>query len=111
MLIHSFQELKEHEKDGKVYVEVEPDAKYFISMRRVGNMVPETLLLTPFVDQKTLGYYRSFGNNGHQSGNSEAYNAGLWSVRLSSLPNRATPTPKRAEPRPVSRACSWGRSR
>ena len=28
---------KEHTKDGKVYVEVEPDEDYFISMKPVGN--------------------------------------------------------------------------
>ena len=30
---------KEHEKDGKIYVEAEPDAEYFIAIRRISELL------------------------------------------------------------------------
>ena len=51
---------KEHTKDGKVYVEAEPDEEYFIYMERVGNAVNEPLLAVASVDEKCLGYRKTF---------------------------------------------------
>ena len=35
---------KEHEKDGKIYVEMEAEAEYFIAVRRVNMDGPPTIL-------------------------------------------------------------------
>jgi hypothetical protein len=46
---------KEHTKDGKTYVEVEPDVEYFI---RVGAEAgPEVVKVRLYVDGKNLGYW------------------------------------------------------
>lgn len=66
---------KEHTKDGKVYVEVEPNAEYFICIHRVGNAEPGTLLTCASVDGKTLGYQMSFASA------CEPYHAGLWTCK------------------------------
>lgn len=53
-------QFKEHEKAGKVYVEVEPGAEYFISMQKI--RVSTTDLYCKFsVDGKDLGYYCPLG--------------------------------------------------
>jgi hypothetical protein len=54
------QPFQEHVKDWEVYVEVEPDAEYFISVRRIGNPNFKDLLVTFFVDGKDLGYYSPY---------------------------------------------------
>lgn len=47
---------KEHSKDGKIYVEVEPDVDYFINVRRAG-MTQGNCVMTHFiVDEQPLGY-------------------------------------------------------
>ena len=48
--------LKEHEKDGKIYVEVEPDAEYFVAIRRIQCEGPEKVLSKISIDGKSLGY-------------------------------------------------------
>jgi hypothetical protein len=64
---------KEHTKEGKVYVEVEPNAEYFICIHRVGSAIPETLLTGASVDGKSLGYQVPFAPRV-----CEPYHAGLW---------------------------------
>ncbi|GKY92223.1 hypothetical protein MPSEU_000193500 [Mayamaea pseudoterrestris] len=58
-LVHADSKLpfKEHEKDGKIYVEVEPDAEYFIAVRRVDMSGPQAILGSYKLDGKALGYY------------------------------------------------------
>jgi hypothetical protein len=49
---------KEHTKDGKIYVEVEPDVEYFISIQQTGiRRGGVTTVATFHVDGKALGYY------------------------------------------------------
>lgn len=50
---------KEHLKDGKVYVETEPDIDYFIHLRNSWrpDQIHEVLLLYPSVDGHSLGYH------------------------------------------------------
>lgn len=60
---------KEHKKGSKTYVEVEPDAEYFLSSQKLRNT--STKLLAQFkVDGKSLGYISSFcsttSNKGHE---------------------------------------------
>jgi hypothetical protein len=50
--------LREHEKDGKVYAEAEPDAEYFIAIRRRGNSGPRAILTDFYVDGKQLKHHR-----------------------------------------------------
>jgi hypothetical protein len=61
-LVHadSLQPFQEHVKDGEVYAEVEPDAEYFISVRRTSSAMAanSTLFLTFFVDGQDLGHHR-----------------------------------------------------
>jgi hypothetical protein len=66
---------KEHTKGSAVYVEVEPNAEYFIQMKRVGTTVQGTLLTCASVDEKPLGYYNTFHSI------SEPYHAGLWTCK------------------------------
>jgi hypothetical protein len=44
----------EHSKDGQTYIEVEPDAEYFVSIRKVA-FTPTPLIVTIKVDGKRLG--------------------------------------------------------
>jgi hypothetical protein len=54
----SKQSFKEHTKDGKIYVEVEPDVEYFISIQQTGiRRGGVTTVATFHVDGKALGYY------------------------------------------------------
>jgi hypothetical protein len=48
--------MKEFEKDGKIYVEVEPDVEYFIAIHRVAVLGPPIILGTFTVDDVALGY-------------------------------------------------------
>ena len=66
---------KEHTKDGKIYVEVEPDEEYFICIQRVGNAVPGTLVAYFSVDGKSLGFNQTFTKIG------EPRYAGLWTYK------------------------------
>jgi len=65
---------KEHPKDGKVFVEAEPDAEYFISVRKV-NETNEQFCLHFTVDGTALGYSQSFG----RGASAEPTYRGLWS--------------------------------
>ncbi len=47
---------KEHTKDEMIYVEVEPDVEYFISIQQSGTGRRGLTLLTIFVDEQDLGY-------------------------------------------------------
>jgi hypothetical protein len=48
---------KEHSKDGKIYVEVEPDVDYFISIQRTGTGRGGDVTLSKLtVDEQDLGY-------------------------------------------------------
>ena len=47
---------KEHEKDGKIYVEAEPDAEYFIGIRRISPAGHPVILSYYSVDGHCLGY-------------------------------------------------------
>jgi hypothetical protein len=47
---------KEHTKDGKIFVEVEPDAEYFIKMQPTGTSRGGTAVKTISVDGTDLGY-------------------------------------------------------
>ena len=49
---------KEHTKDGKIYVEVEPDVEYFISMQQTGTSRSGTTILSYHVDGKDLNYHQ-----------------------------------------------------
>jgi hypothetical protein len=55
---------KEHVKDDQVYVEVEPDAEYFIKLRKFGSTgfgtSSGTIVCEFHVDGKSLGYQRTF---------------------------------------------------
>jgi hypothetical protein len=48
---------QEHKKDWKTCVEAEPNAEYFIAIRRMKRAFPRTLLCTLKVDGKALAYY------------------------------------------------------
>ena len=48
---------KEHEKDGKIYVEAEPDAEYFIAIRRVDMSGSPVIKSYYYIDGNFLGYY------------------------------------------------------
>jgi hypothetical protein len=56
VLADSKELFQEHVKDGKLNVEVEPDAEFFISVERTGNTIAKTLLVKYFVDEQDLGY-------------------------------------------------------
>jgi hypothetical protein len=47
---------KEHTKDEKIYVEVEPDVEYFISIQQTGTGRAAHTLLKFIVDEQDLGY-------------------------------------------------------
>jgi hypothetical protein len=51
---------KEHTKDGKIYVEVEPDVEYFISMQQIGASQRGVTVSKIFVDEQDLGYLRYY---------------------------------------------------
>jgi len=53
---------KEHYKDDKVYVEVEPDIDYFISMKKTGKSDPGCSKCYFGIDNRNLGYYRRYNN-------------------------------------------------
>ena len=53
---------KEHEKNLKTYVEVEPDAEYFLSFRKL-RASSSALYCTFDVDGKSLGYGKTFQPN------------------------------------------------
>jgi hypothetical protein len=66
---------QEHEKDGKYYIEVEPDVEYFIHLRRIYN-TQGTVRSQCCVDGQDLGYHHSWmGAVGRD------YHAGLWEVK------------------------------
>ena len=48
---------KEHEKDGKIYVEAEPDAEYFIAIRRIDAPGIPVIQSYFYVDGTSLGYH------------------------------------------------------
>ena len=48
---------REHTKDTKIYVEVEPDIEYFISIQKVGTSHKGYSYVEFFVDEKRLEYY------------------------------------------------------
>jgi hypothetical protein len=54
--------LKEFEKDGKIYVEAEPDAEYFISIRRIDRSGPPTIISYYYIDGSFLGYTSTFSS-------------------------------------------------
>jgi hypothetical protein len=56
----SKEPFKEHTKNGKVYVEAEPGAEYFISVQRTGNATAEDRVLAYFVDEVDLNFRRTF---------------------------------------------------
>jgi hypothetical protein len=47
---------KEHIKDGKIYVEVEPDVEYFISVQQTGASRGGNTVMMFSVDEQELGY-------------------------------------------------------
>jgi hypothetical protein len=48
---------KEHtSKDGKVYVEAEPDAEYFVSVQKITKISEKHCLYVPYVDDQSLGW-------------------------------------------------------
>jgi hypothetical protein len=49
---------KEHTKDGKIYVEVEPDVEYFISIHQTGTSRGGTTILKFLVDGTDLNYHQ-----------------------------------------------------
>jgi hypothetical protein len=49
----------EHKKDEKIYVEVEPDVEYFISIKQTGTGRGNHTLLEISVDDQDLGYQYS----------------------------------------------------
>jgi hypothetical protein len=51
---------KEHIKDGKIYVEVEPDVEYFISIQQTGASRGGTTIMQYFVDEQFLGYQDTY---------------------------------------------------
>ena len=54
---------KEHTKDSKVYVEVEPDTEYFISLQKLGTAYQGTSYVEFIVDEKRLQYYSYYQPN------------------------------------------------
>lgn len=59
------QPFKEHTtEDGKVYVEVEPDAEYFISVQKVGTSHPGASYLKFVIDEKEMKYF--LARSGHK---------------------------------------------
>jgi len=68
----------EHTKDGKIYVEVEPDTEYFISIQKTGNTVPGYCLCKFLVDEQDLGYLRSY--SGNKKDESPTY-SGVWHLK------------------------------
>ncbi|GKY92178.1 hypothetical protein MPSEU_000189100 [Mayamaea pseudoterrestris] len=65
---------KEHEKDGKVYVEVEPDTDYFIAIRRITQEGFPKILSLYSVDGKKLDYHQP-----HDEIDAETFYQGIWS--------------------------------
>jgi hypothetical protein len=61
-LVHADTKLpfREHAKHGKVYVEAEKNAEYFISVQRTGTAVDKDLLLEFYADGTDLGYYTPY---------------------------------------------------
>jgi hypothetical protein len=64
---------KEFERDGKIYVEAEPDADYFISVQRVNRDGPPVIISTYSIDGRRLGY-----NNASWGASSEPSFQGIW---------------------------------
>jgi hypothetical protein len=50
---------KEHTKDGKIFVEVEPDVEYFISIQQTGTSRGGATVATFSVDGRDLGYQQT----------------------------------------------------
>jgi hypothetical protein len=48
---------KEHTKDGKTYVEGEPDAEYFVSLQKIAVLPEDHYIVHLFVDDQNLGWY------------------------------------------------------
>ena len=67
---------KEHHKDGKVYVEVEPEIEYFISIQKVGTSVKKQTYMQISIDGKDVPYCCHYAPD-NLSG---AAFRGLWSV-------------------------------
>jgi hypothetical protein len=54
---------QEHFKDGRVYVEVEPGAEFFVSVQKVGNSSSPSsglVMAKPLVDDQGLGWRKSY---------------------------------------------------
>jgi hypothetical protein len=47
---------KEHQKEGKIYVEAEPDAEYYIAIQRIDLDRPPVIVGSICIDGKDLGY-------------------------------------------------------
>ena len=79
-LVHADSKVpfKEHEKDGKVYVEVEPDAEYYISVKRIGRNHDGSLMVQYLVDDQDLGYHTTF----HKIDEEPDY-SGVWNLLIS----------------------------
>jgi hypothetical protein len=52
--------LKEFEKDGKIYVEAEPDAEYFVAICRVALIGPPVIVSRVRIDGRSLKYLTYF---------------------------------------------------
>ena len=65
---------KEHVKDGKIYVEAEPDAEYYIAIRRVNMEGPPVITSYYYVDEAYLGYTCH-----HERAEAELAYRGVWS--------------------------------
>jgi hypothetical protein len=48
---------KEHTKDGKTYVEGDPDAEYFVSLLTVAVLPEDHYIIDLFVGNQDLGWY------------------------------------------------------
>lgn len=59
----------EHQKDGAMYVEVDPDAEYFVNIRRVSMNFPAPITCYVQVDGQILGWTASFIRESSGHGN------------------------------------------
>lgn len=67
---------KEHQKDGKVYCEVEPDIEYFISIKKTTKSDYPYLYVSFMVDGKNLGYHSQYSG---KSVDADPAFRGIWS--------------------------------
>jgi hypothetical protein len=68
---------KEHAKDGKIYVEVEPDIEHFVAIQKVGTSHSGTSIVQLTVDETKLDYHMTYGQS--HIHDSQTYK-GLWQV-------------------------------